>query len=218
MPITESELERIKERISVNNLNAKNKIKSEKIIAERAEIKKSQKQAKKAIKMKAFMNADKYKYLLIKPTNYAKFDYIIGIDTGLNTGIAVYCNFLKCYTKIETVQIHQAIMLVANYAKHISPNILVRIEDARLRTWYGNKGNEVAQGVGSIKRDAVIWQNFLEDFGIYYELVAPKDNKTKLSEKEFISITGVDMKEAKGGKSSKGQHARDAAMLIYNLS
>lgn len=217
MPITESELERIKERISINNLNAKNKIKSEKIIAERTKAKYSQKQAKKAIKTKAFMNADKYKYLLIKPINYAKFDYIIGIDTGLNTGIAVYCNFLKCYKDIETLKIHQAIMLIANYAKNISSNILVRIEDARLRNWFGNKGKEVAQGVGSVKRDAVIWQDFLEDLGIYYELVAPKDNKTKLSVGEFISITGVNREEVSGGKYSKGQHARDAAMLIYNL-
>ena len=65
------------------------------------------------------------------------------------------------------------------------------------------------QGVGSVKRDASIWEAFLKDLGIEYEMVAPKRNVTKLTQERFKAITGW-------GKRTN-EHSRDAAMLIYGF-
>lgn len=65
-----------------------------------------------------------------------------------------------------------------------------------------------AQGAGSIKRDAKIWEEFCEHYQVDYELIAPKDNITKLSREVFKEITGWT------GRTS--EHSRDATMLIFN--
>jgi hypothetical protein len=87
--------------------------------------------------------------------------------------------------------------------------IFVRFEDARLRKWFGNAGREKLQGAGSIKRDCVIWNDFLTRKQIPFEAVAPKNNKTKLSSKAFKEITKYE------GKTS--EHSRDAAMLVFGI-
>lgn len=105
--------------------------------------------------------------------------YEIGIDTGTKTGIAIWDKSSKSFDSIETVQIHTAMKIVRDYSADY--NISVRVEDARLRKWFGNSGREQLQGAGSIKRDAVIWDDFLKELGITYEMVAPKNNTTKLT-------------------------------------
>ena len=35
------------------------------------------------------------------------------------------------------------------------------------------------QGVGSVKRDATIWEDYLTELGVEFEMVAPKRNITK---------------------------------------
>jgi len=87
--------------------------------------------------------------------------------------------------------------------------VLVRIEDARLRTWFGKAGPERMQGVGSIKRDCYIWEHFLTDIGVDHEFVAPKNSVTKMSAEVFKRITGY------VGKTN--EHARDSAMLVFGL-
>ena len=85
---------------------------------------------------------------------------------------------------------------------------LERFEDARLRKWIPQiKGKEVLQGVGSVKRDAGIWEDFLRDLGVPFEMVAPKNNITKLSADSFRKITGW--------QSKTNEHSRDAAMLVF---
>jgi hypothetical protein len=86
-------------------------------------------------------------------------------------------------------------------------DIKLYIEDARLRTWYGAKGKEVLQGVGSVKRDCLRWQEFCEHHNIEFNMVHPKNNKTKLKAAEFKKITGW------SGKSN--EHGRDSAMLVW---
>jgi hypothetical protein len=128
----------------------------------------------------------------------------IGIDTGKHTGIAVYRHG---FISIETTFIHNAMEAVL--ALHLGGEVFVRVEDARLRKWLGNKGREALQGAGSIKRDASIWEDFLTDKGIPFEMVAPRNNATKLSAETFRNITGWQ------GRTS--EHSRDAAMLVYKM-
>ena len=89
---------------------------------------------------------------------------------------------------------------------------LGRVEDSRQRTWFGKivsreEERKKLQGVGSVKRDASIWDDFLKDLGVKYEMVAPKQNVTKLSQDRFKSYTGW--------AKQTNEHSRDAAMLVF---
>lgn len=134
----------------------------------------------------------------------------IGIDTGVNTGIAVWNQDSKKLIKVETMKIHEAMKLVESHIdNHGRKQVVVHFEDARLRKWFGNSGREQLQGAGSIRRDCTIWNDYLEDLGIEYKAVAPKNNTTKLSAETFRKITGWT------GRTN--EHGRDATMLIYGI-
>lgn len=127
--------------------------------------------------------------------------YAIGLDTGVNTGFAIWDTQdkkLECFS----IMIHQAFELTLKY----KDNCFVYVEDARLRKFITG-GREKLQGAGSIKRDAKIWEDFLTDKNIPFKLIAPKNNRTKLDSALFKKITGF--------KGSTNQHARDAAMLVF---
>jgi len=134
----------------------------------------------------------------------------IGIDAGTKTGFAAWDNRLKKFLQITTLQIHEAMRIVSDYKDH---NIYVRVEDARKRTWYGKMSREQErsklQGVGSVKRDCSIWDDFLKDLGVRYEMVEPKRNVTKLSHEQFVNLTGYDKRT--------NEHSRDAAMLVFGF-
>ncbi|WFF39271.1 hypothetical protein LU290_03345 [Moraxella nasibovis] len=132
---------------------------------------------------------------------------LIGIDPGVNTG------FAKSYdgelVEVKTCSIIEAMKWVgftAVQAREHDHQLTIYIEDARKRKWVTG-GREKLQGVGSVKRDAVIWEEFCVYHGIAYELVAPKNNNTKLDKETFKRLTGWQ------GRTS--QHARDAVMLVW---
>ena len=144
--------------------------------------------------------------------------YYIGIDTGVNTGIAVWDNRKRSLLLVETTTIHKAMKVVEEYkeiAESESTKVVVRVEDPRQRTWFGTERmsreeeRKRLQGVGSVKRDASIWDAFLEDLEVEYEMVAPKRNVTKLTQERFKAITGWE--------KWTNEHSRDAAMLIYGF-
>lgn len=128
----------------------------------------------------------------------------VGIDTGTNTGVAIWDRNDKKLILVDTMQIDQAL-------EHISAlsnqhQIFVRFEDARLRKWVTG-GREKLQGVGSVKRDCTIWENFLKRKNIPFEAVAPKNNITKMTDAYFKKVTGWSKRTS--------EHARDATMLVY---
>lgn len=135
-----------------------------------------------------------------------KYEIVIGIDCGVSTGFAVWNKTDKRFDEIATLKIHDAMFRVKQmYDKGYK--LMVRVEDARLRKWFGNAGKEQLQGAGSVKRDAKVWEDFLVDYKIPHEMVAPKNNKTKLSKDVFARLTGY------SGLTSV--HGRDSAMLVY---
>lgn len=142
------------------------------------------------------------------------YDIIIGIDPGVETGLAVWDKTAKprALITVETVKIHDALESVKIYIKYF--RVLVRVEDARLRKYLPREKSlseerGKLQGAGSIKRDSKIWEDFLESLGVDYELLAPAAGRTKWSQEYFKTITGYT------GKTSN--HARDAAALVYGL-
>lgn len=140
----------------------------------------------------------------------------IGIDTGTHTGIAVWDSRAGVFRSIEDMPIHKAMEMVAHYkeiAAQEGARLYVRVEDPRQRTWFGTERmsreeeRKKLQGVGSVKRDASIWNDYLKDLGVWYEMVAPKRNVTKLTHEGFVAITKW--------KGRTNEHKRDAAMLVF---
>ena len=137
----------------------------------------------------------------------------IGIDTGVHTGIAVWDSEKRKFVYLETLKIHEALQIVSSYAYKDIP-LCVRFEDARQRKWIPfakNMTGELgrAQGAGYVKAHCQIWEDFLRDKDIPFEMIAPRRNVPKLSAEQFGRITGY--------KARTNEHSRDAAMLVYGL-
>ena len=134
---------------------------------------------------------------------------LIGIDTGVKTGYAVAMDHgtggelhqVECLSITKAMQAVQEIKAI-----HGKDNLKLYIEDARKRTWFTG-GKEKAQGVGSVKRDAQIWEDWCKEQGINFKLIHPAANATKKKVEDFTRMTGW------AGRTN--EHARDAAMLVF---
>lgn len=138
------------------------------------------------------------------------YKYIIGIDTGVKTGYASYTPETKQLLTVETMAIHRAMDWVKELARACAGagwEIFVRVEDPRQAVFGRRLEMHKLKGAGSVMRDAKIWDDFLKDLGVDYEMIRPRKNFTKLDPTAFQKITGFT------GVTS--QHGRDAAMLIY---
>lgn len=139
------------------------------------------------------------------PQGY-KYDYVIGIDAGTNTGFAIKDKHTGKFIEVKTIAIHTAMFQVADTFKK-GDKILVLIEDARQATF--NRSSEKdkfrAQGAGSVKRDASIWEDFLKDYKIPFLMLRPQKAKTKWAPHVFKAVTGYTRRTS--------HNARDAAVL-----
>ena len=136
----------------------------------------------------------------------------IGIDTGVHTGLAIWDGNGKRFLSIEELKIHRAMDVVEALAKANPGDVRARVEDARQRKWIPNMGsfrNEIgrAKGAGSVERDCSIWEDFLADINVPCEMVAPRNNVTKLRQEAFANLTGWNQRT--------NEHERDAAMLVF---
>lgn len=137
----------------------------------------------------------------------------IGIDPGTHTGVAVWNHTTHRLESVETMTITQAMDEVRwshnllDDDTGIEYEVVVFMEDARKRTWFGNAGRAKLQGAGSIKRDCAIWETFCEELGVECRKIAPKNNYTKLTAKQFKTLTNW------AGHTS--DHSRDAVMLVF---
>ncbi len=134
----------------------------------------------------------------------------VGIDTGVKTGISVSLNGVL--QKVESMTITQAMVYVLQYCPQQDTKLY--IEDARL--WNGRSRNlgiteaklkAKAQGAGSVKRDAQIWEDWCNENGYEYLMIAPSAKGAKINDKDFKCITGW--------QGRTNEHARDSAMLIF---
>ena len=138
--------------------------------------------------------------------------YAIGIDTGTNTGVAIWDCRAKKFALVQTMAIHEAVFLVQSYVDKAKKNgelqrLLVRVEDARQRKWFGARSSSKLQGAGSVKRDSAIWDDYLKSTGVMYRMVSPANNTTKMDAAAFRRYTGY--------TGSTNEHNRDAAMLVF---
>lgn len=149
-------------------------------------------------------------------TEIKRYKYYIGIDCGVNTGYSVYDKPQKKLLQVCSMNIIQAMQAIKVVAMNNPDELYVRIEDPRLRKWIPQQKDEKAErgrnrGAGSVMRDAQIWQEFLEMEKIPYEMVAPKNNKTKTSAEYFKKVTGWQL-------GTNGRHLCLCGYLKYHSS
>lgn len=135
-----------------------------------------------------------------------QYTHFIGIDAGKHTGYALYDSKAKTLVEVKSMLIHRAMQQILHLHQS-GVKLYVRVEDARKRKFFGDAGREQLQGAGSVKRDCTIWEDFLSDHNIPYEMVAPKNNRTKLNSARFKQYTNY--------SATTNEHSRDAAMLVY---
>lgn len=137
--------------------------------------------------------------------NPKPYDYVIGIDCGVNTGYAIYDCEERKLVCVETTMIHRAMDDIRHGYAAKGYKIFVRVEDARQVRF---KVDPVrAQGAGSVKREAGLWGDFLTDLGIPHEMVRPNNGITKWGADQFKAFTGWQ------GRTSN--HSRDASLLCF---
>lgn len=140
--------------------------------------------------------------------------FVIGIDPGTTTGLAIYNRPTKAIHVLTsgTLLEMQYILMAHPWTERTKAGLVfMRIEDSRLRTWVPYQKTETAErgrreGAGYVKAHCAIWEDFCKIWGIPYELVAPKRNKTKVDAGWFKKVTGYT------GKTNS--HSRDAGMLV----
>lgn len=140
---------------------------------------------------------------------------LIGIDPGVNTGVAIIQNQRLARVESPAPTILGAMDLVAQLiAQEGRDHVLVIWEDARLiggmhGMGRGSKGDVARlRGVGSVHRDCSIWGEFFARHGIKQLSLSPKAKGAKLASEAFSRLTGWS-----GGVTN--EHSRDAAMLIW---
>lgn len=140
------------------------------------------------------------------PRNLSAYQILIGIDPGTHTGIAIKEH--GKWVSVETLTIFEAVERVKAWERRalaLSFSILVRVEDARQRTWFGETGREKLKGAGSVERDCAIWHEVLTTLSIEHEFVHPKNVK---------ATTADYFERATGWGKRTSIHAREAAWLI----
>lgn len=135
----------------------------------------------------------------------------IGIDCGTHTGLAVWNSNTNNWEEVSTYKLWQALFVVRRYVD-TNRDVTIIFEDARQRRWLPRETSESdyrgrLMGAGSVKRDAVIWEEFCKDLHIPYEAEPPRPGLTKWDASYWSKVTGY--------KGRTSNHARDAALLVW---
>ena len=126
--------------------------------------------------------------------------FLVGIDPGVDTGVAVRNLETDEWLTVTSMPIHEAMDIV------LTPGTFVIFEDARMR----GGSPETRLGAGSVRRDSQIWEDYLTAKKIPFMKVSPKQKGRKVGSKTFKLYTGW--------KLQTNQHGRDAAMCIISYS
>lgn len=144
---------------------------------------------------------------------------VVGIDPGLNNGIAIYRRVdkgfeLKLY-KEDFWNTVESIKKIADQAKQHSYQLTFLIECPQhnkpvfLRTLKGSKsGNmdmKIAQDIGMNKKVAILLVEYLKRLNLRHCEITP--TKSKMKSGGFEKLTGI---------KKSNEHCRDAAMLIID--
>lgn len=134
--------------------------------------------------------------------------YVIGIDPGKNTGVAVYCTERQMLIAVTSMTFWEAYQFVQDYDFAAIQEVVVEVPDTKHVWQKAASGTRAMQrqsvNVGSVIREAELLAEGLERLGYKVKRVPPR---RKITAAEFTQWTGW--------TQTTNQHARDAAMLCY---
>ena len=135
---------------------------------------------------------------------------VIGIDPGLNTGIAIYED--GKLTELLTIE---PINLADIFSHYSGEPLFIVFEDSRLQShiWIPSQSKgvaaNIARKVGMVDAWCYMIERLCESYDIAYMRVSPKAKGEKLNAEDFKRITGW--------KGKSNQHERDAAMVAWQF-
>ena len=140
---------------------------------------------------------------------------LVGIDPGVTTGVASCATQARALLTVQSMTILRAMHWIIEDAVIQSEprgGLVVVFEDCRNHRVFGaaQRNDAALQGVGSVKRDCGIWEEFLTESRIPFITRAPSRLRTKLKADEFQARTGWD--------KPSNNHGRDAGMLIAGIT
>lgn len=144
--------------------------------------------------------------------------YVIGIDPGANTGIAIYVrnklDILETYPPLDAIRLLQKSEFTAN-----QKDLLVVMEDSRLQSVVFKRTNirggalshesqlKIARDIGRIDMICTLLEDTCLAKGYSLIRLSPKQKGGKVNSETFCKKTGWE------GKSN--QHERDAGMVAF---
>lgn len=135
----------------------------------------------------------------------------LGLDPGTDTGYALWSVTEQRFLAVLTMPIHRAMANVLRLHEQMPSGLLVMFEDARKNRRRRDHTSAPRHiGYGSIKRDCVIWSDFLNDHKIPNISSAAILGGTKWTSEYFVRRTGW--------TDRTSEHARDAAARVYQLN
>jgi hypothetical protein len=164
----------------------------------------------------------------------------IGVDPGTETGFAVWDRHERKWITIASLSIIHAMEKVLAFAQEQGKDALhLRIEDARKITLpkrLQRSGSGADQGVGSVKRDSAIWEEFCQHHGLSHEMMHPamapgvpggrylsnkgaeaRRNDRKNPYPKGKDCTGESFGRVVGWTGQTSGHGRDAAMWVWGM-
>ncbi len=137
--------------------------------------------------------------------------YFIGLDAGVNCGVAVWNVAGERFDRLETLDFWRAFETVLTFDPS---EVIIIIEDPSQNAPLFDKGvrgarkrERLAQTVGGVKRESTLLADGLARKGYRVRRIRPRTRK--LGADTFRRLTKHQ------GRTS--QHARDAGMLVYGL-
>jgi len=120
--------------------------------------------------------------------------FLIGIDPGTQTGLAVWDREKHDFKEIITLPLHRALVEVQTLSEYWIGKHQVCLYVENPNTWkpFGQSTRGRLQGAGSIKRDYAIWKEFAEYHKIELVPVRLQGTLKKLTPARFKQITGWD--------------------------
>jgi hypothetical protein len=133
--------------------------------------------------------------------------FFVGIDPGVNTGLAIFDRKAKKFITLETLTAVKA----ENYLLNMEPEqTFFVVEDARLNVRKKDHTSmPQAVGAGSIRRDSQRWEEWLSFYGFSFIMIRKRKTYDRFIKdaKAFNGLTGHE------GRTS--EHARVAGIMAY---
>lgn len=134
--------------------------------------------------------------------------FIIGIDCGVNTGVAIKETGANTFIYLKSLDFWQAYDLIIQSYPPESCRVHIEFLSEKEGLYSDRKvhGHRMAANVGGVRRETALLIKGLERLG--YEVLKIRPTRIKWSQEDFTRHTGDTRRT--------NEHVRDAAWCVYN--